>query len=232
MQKFTEYYYEIEMLTNIIHMLSYTFMATFPIANPIGMSTIFLSLTKGHSSEERRRMARRIAIYSFFIYWVTLLAGTWIMSFFSISIPIIKVSGGLVVVYAAWGMLNSKPKLSQQQRQEAMGMEEDITFFPLTMPITTGAGSIAMVMAIGAEILSKHHGFTVRVFSQLIGATIAIVCLSLVVFICYYSADRIFAKLGKIGTDVVTQLSAFLLLAVGVAVIWEGVASLVLSLLH
>jgi multiple antibiotic resistance protein len=218
------------MSANIIHMFSYTFMAIFPIANPIGMSTIFLSLTRYHSAQERRKMAKRIAIYSFFVYWITLLAGSWIMSFFHISIPIIKVSGGLVVFFTAWNMLNSKPKLAPKEQHESMNQEGDITFFPLTMPITTGAGSLAMAMAIGASIIGG--GIKFSIFTQLLGATFGLVGISLTVFFCYYFADRIFARLGKVGTDVVTQVSAFILLAVSVAVIWDGVRGLILTLPH
>jgi len=206
-------------------------MAIFPIANPIGMSTIFLSLTRYHSAAERRLMSKRIAIYSFFIYWITLLAGSWIMSFFSISIPIIKVAGGLVVYFAAWNMLNSKPKITPKEQQESISNEGDITFFPLTMPITTGAGSLAMAMAIGASIINRGF-FNPHAMVEFVGATIGIIGISLTVFCSYYFADRIFAKLGTIGTNVVTQLSAFILLAVSVEIIWEGIKALILTLPH
>ena len=219
------------MLNTVLDMFSYTFTATFPIANPIGMSTIFLSLTMAYTAAERREMAWRIALYSFCIYLVTLLAGSWIMSFFSISVPIVKISGGLIVSFVAWKMLNTKPKLSKEEQKASLTQDGDITFFPLTMPITAGAGSMAMVMAIGASIISTH-GTPLHDFSQFLGATLGIAALSLVVLVCYFFADRIFAKLGKVGVDVVTQVSSFILLAVGVEVIWEGIKTLIIALPH
>lgn len=216
---------------NFLHLLSYTFMAIFPIANPIGLSSIFLSLTKQYSREERQFMAKRIAIYSFSVYWVVLIAGTWIMSFFGLSIPIIKVAGGIMIFTSAFGMLNSKPKLTQQEQNEVLKNTGDITFFPLTMPITVGAGSMAVVMAIGASIIDRGK-FDLEAMEQLLGATAGLVLLSVSIFVCYYFAGRIFARLGKVGTDVVTQLSAFILLAISVEIIWEGVKTLILVSLH
>lgn len=218
---------------NTIHIflssLSYTFMAIFPVTNPIGMAPIFLALAKQYDQGKRHFMARRIAIYSFFIYWIVLIAGTWIISFFGLSIPIIKVAGGIIIFSAAFSMLQSKPKLTQQEQNEALHKSNDITFFPLTMPITVGAGSMAVAMAIGAGIIDQG-AFDLAVIEQLAGATLGIIFLSVSIFFCYYFADRIFAKLGKVGTDVVTQLSAFILLAISVEIFWEGVKALLLSL--
>jgi multiple antibiotic resistance protein len=203
-------------------------MATFPIVNPIGMSPIFLSFTKYYSPLRRRYMARKIAIYSFFIYIVTLIAGSWILSFFSLSIPIIKIAGGLIIYFSALGMLQRKPKLSDKEQQETLQNSNDVLFFPLTMPITAGAGSMAIVMAIGAGIVNNGV-FSVQAISELLGAALGILLLSFTVFICYYFADRIFAKLGTVGTDVVTQLAAFILLAVSIEVMWEGLKVLLLT---
>lgn len=220
-----------KIMYNFLHLLSYTFMAIFPITNPIGMSTIFLSLTKQYSQKKRQLMARRVAIYSFFMYWVVLIAGTWIISFFGLSIPVIKVAGGFVIFSSAFGMLKSQPKITQEEQHEALHKTGDITFFPLTMPITVGAGSMAVAMAVGAGIIDRGK-FDLVVMEQLLGATFGIVFLSISIFICYYFADRIFAKLGKVGTDVVTQLSAFILLAISVEIIWEGIRTLLLISLH
>jgi multiple antibiotic resistance protein len=216
------------MLYNIVHFLSFTFMAIFPITNPIGMSPIFLSFTRFFSPKERRHIAGRVAINSFFVYWVALIAGSGILSFFSLSIPIVKIAGGIVLFSSAMGMLGSKPKLSDAEQEEALHKEGNIIFFPLTMPVTTGAGSMAMATAIGARIISKDASIS-QITGQLLGATLGILALTGTIFLCYYFADRIFAKLGKVGTDVVTQLAAFILLAVSIEIIWEGISVLFLT---
>lgn len=206
-------------------------MAIFPITNPVGMSPIFLLFTKDFDSLKRRYIARKVAINSFFVYWIALLAGSSILSFFSISIPIVKIAGGIVLAFSAMGMLNSKPKMSSEEQQESLQKSGEIVFFPLTMPITTGAGSLAMAMAIGAGIIDKNASLSL-ISMQLLGATLGIFALSITIFLCYYFADRIFAKLGKVGTDVITQLSAFILLAVSIEIIWEGLSTLILNISH
>jgi multiple antibiotic resistance protein len=216
--------------SNFFHLLSYTFMAIFPVTNPIGMAPIFLSLTRQFSQEKRRAMAIRVAIYSFFVYWIILIAGSWVLGFFGLSIPIIKIAGGAILFAAAFNMLTSKPKITPEEQEETLKKTGDITFFPLTMPITTGAGSMAIAMAIGAEIVGKGQ-LSLATIGQLLGATAGIFLLSISILICYYFSNYIFTKLGKTGTDVVTQLSAFILLAVSVEVIWEGIFTLI-SALH
>lgn len=218
------------MLPTILHFLTYTFMAVFPITNPIGMSPIFISFTKHYSPFKRHFIAKRVAMYSFFLYVATLFTGSWVLSFFSLSIPIIKIAGGIIIYFSAMGMLNSKPKITEKEERETMTKTKagNIIFFPLTMPFTAGAGSLAAVMAIGAGIIDNGV-FNLHAISLLIGATLGILLLSICVFICYYFADRIFAKLGTVGTDVVTQLSAFILLAISIEMIWEGVKVLIIT---
>lgn len=214
-------------LYNISHLMIFTFMAMIPVINPIGLAPIFLSLTKQYSPQERQVLAKRVAIYAFFIYFVVLLAGTWIINFFGLSIPIIKIAGGLMLFSIAFNMFKSSPSVSEEEKTETLNKSGDIAFCPLTMPVTVGAGSMAVAMAVGAGIIDRGK-FDFVAISQLFGAVLGIVLLVLSLYICYYFSDRIFAKLGKVGTDVVTQLSAFILLAVSIQIVWEGVKTLLL----
>lgn len=172
-------------MNTLLHFFGFTFMAIFPITNPIGMAPIFLSLTKEHLPQDRRKMAKRVAINSFYVYLIALLLGSWILSFFSLSIPIIKIAGGIILFFAAFNMLNSKPKMSNQERRETLGEARDITFFPLTMPITTGAGSLAIAMAIGTDIISGNK-FNLLILAKISGASFGIAALALTIFVCYY----------------------------------------------
>ena len=216
------------MLTSLIHFFYYTFMIIFPITNPVGMSPIFLSLTKDYDAKQRRKIAKRVAVNSFFIYLGALLFGSWILSFFALSIPIVKVAGGIMIFFAAFNMLSGKPIISTQDENEASADVDshDISFFPLTMPITAGAGSLAMAITIGSDIIAVRS-FGLYTITSFCGAAIGIAVLSLTIFICYYFADRIFAKLGKLGTQVVSQLAAFILLAISINIIWQGIRQLI-----
>jgi multiple antibiotic resistance protein len=202
----------------------YTFVSLFSIINPIGMSAVFLTLTKQFSDEERHTAAYLIALYGTLLLLATFFIGPYILNFFGISLPSIQVAGGILVFYSAWGMLNIKPKPSSIDEKLEPTQGTDSIFFPLTMPITAGAGSIAVTIALAARYGTMNR-FDIQNISAVIAAIIVVF---VTVAFCYRYADSIFNKLGRTGTSVVSSLSAFILLAIGVTVIWEGILGLVI----
>lgn len=205
----------------------YAFVSLFSIVNPIGMSAVFLELTKHFTDEERHTAAYLIALYGTILLLATFFIGPYILKFFGISLPSIQVAGGILVFYSAWGMLNTKPKPRSADEKLESPKGTDNIFFPLTMPITAGAGSIAVTIALAARF-GKEHIFDIKNISAVIAA---IIFVFITVAICYRYADSIFNKLGKTGTSVVGSLSAFILLAIGVTVIWEGILGLVMPII-
>lgn len=201
----------------------YAFVSLFSIVNPIGMSAVFLELTKKFSDERRHTAAYLIALYGFILLLATFFIGPYILKFFGISLPSIQVAGGILVFYSAWGMLNKKPKISPEEEKVNTTTGTENLFFPLTMPITAGAGSIAVTIALASRFGTENpHAF------RTISASIAAITLVFItVAICYRYAGSLFNKLGTTGTSVIGSLSAFILLAIGVTVIWEGVLGLV-----
>jgi len=130
--------------------------ALFPIVNPIGGSPIFLLLTEEYSTDERRLLARRVAINSFILLIVSVVVGTHILSFFGISLPVVQVGGGLVVVSTGWAMLTrSDPGASGDRGQMHQAVSTDDVlkkaFYPLTLPLTVGPGSISIAITLGAN---------------------------------------------------------------------------------
>lgn len=212
------------------HVFVYAFVSLFAIVNPIGMSAVFLELTKKFSDDQRHAAAYLIAIYGTILLIATFFAGPYVLKFFGISLPSIQVAGGILVFYSAWGMLNTKPKSSAEEEKTSIpkGNWSDIIFFPLTMPITAGAGSIAVTIAMAARF-EKENMYTIATVSASMAAIILVFVL---VAICYRYADNIFNKLGKTGTSIVGSLSAFILLAIGVTVIWQGILGLIMPVLN
>lgn len=204
--------------------MAYTFMAVFPILNPIGMAPVFQAMTESFSPDTRHSLAKTVSIYCFVLMTLTLLVGGIILHFFGISIPVVRIAGGLVIFHSAWEMLNSQPKLSEDETNETMVRASDIAFFPLTMPITAGAGTIAVILSVGASCGHVPDLLTVMNYISAIGA---IFFLAVTVFISYRYADNIFNRLGKVGTNVFTKMSAFILLTIGVQIIWEGISKLI-----
>ncbi|MGV8125116.1 MAG: MarC family protein [Candidatus Xenobiia bacterium LiM19] len=197
-----------------------TFLSLFPIINPVGMAPVFMAMTSSFSAEVRHRMAVKVSFYSFMLLVGSLLGGSAILHFFGLSIGIIRIAGGLIVFHSAWDMLNAGPKLSTDETHESLEKAQEMAFFPLTMPITVGAGCIAISIAISSQLDNfLFHG----ALMSYLAAIAAMLALALCIFICYRYSDWLCSKLGKVGTNVVTKLSAFILLAVGVEIVWDGI---------
>jgi multiple antibiotic resistance protein len=207
------------------------FSAMFPIVNPIGGSPIFLLLTQEYSTDERKLLARRVAINSFILLIASVVVGTHILSFFGISLPVVQVGGGLIVVSSGWAMLTrSDPGATGDRGQvHQVARTEDIlnkAFYPLTLPLTVGPGSISIAITLGANE-PRHLGPNlISVLSAAVGA--ALIALS--VYVCYAYADRLAAVLGPSGMNVILRLSAFLLVCIGVQIVWNGVKALLKTL--
>jgi multiple antibiotic resistance protein len=205
--------------------------ALFPLVNPIGGSPVFLLLTQEYTTKERKLLARRVAINSFILLIVSFVVGTHILSFFGISLPVVQVGGGLIVVSTGWGMLTrSDPGAGGDRSQMHQKVDPDQlfqkAFYPLTLPLTVGPGSISIAITLGANE-PRHLGANVL---AILSATIASALIALSVYLCYGYADRLAAAVGPSGMNVILRLSAFLLMCIGVQILWNGVSALVRAL--
>lgn len=202
--------------------------ALFPIVNPIGGSPVFLVLTQGYSTNERRLLARRVAINSFILLIASVVVGTHILSFFGISLPVVQVGGGLVVVSTGWAMLTRTDPGASGDRGEMhqAASSEDIlnkAFYPLTLPLTVGPGSISVAITLGAN-QTRHIGPNLI---ALLTAVVAAFLIAVTVYLCYGYADKLAAAIGRSGMNVILRLSAFFLVCIGVQILWNGVKALV-----
>lgn len=200
----------------------------FPIVDPIGGSPIFLSLTRDYSPQTRRLLARRIAIDSFILLVVSFTIGSHVLSFFGISLPVVQVGGGLIVISAGWAMLNQK----DENKRSAMGRSVNSAdalkdaFYPLTLPLTVGPGSISVAITLGANEPHQLRASLVAILAAAIGS----VFIAVTIYLCYGFADRLGAMIGPTSMNVVLKLSAFLLVCIGVQIFWNGASQLLASL--
>lgn len=195
----------------------YAFIALFPMVNPIAMSSAFFSLTKYATDEQRKRLATLVTLYGTLLLLGTLLIGPFLLSLFGLQAADIRVAGGLVVFSIAWRMLNpprEEPKTNTSNGDDIMSL----AFFPLTMPLTAGAGSIAITIALATQAHQESN-----MIDHYVSIALAIIAIFILVFFCYRYATTIFRVLGKTGSTMVSSLSAFILLAIGVSVIWSGI---------
>ena len=214
----------LEAVKNTILILS----ALFPIVNPLGNTPIFLGLTRESSSAERAVLARRIAVNCFVLLIGSLLIGTHILSFFGISLPVVQVGGGLIVISTGWTMLNWKAEERGAAQHSAPGSDDILTkaFYPLTLPLTVGPGSISVAITLGAN--APHHpGMNLLpLFSDVAGSLL----IALSVYLSYAFAERLARILGPSAMGVIMRLSSFLLVCIGVQILWNGTSALLAGL--
>jgi multiple antibiotic resistance protein len=203
------------------------YAALFPIVNPIADAPLFLGLTQFCTDAQRNILARRVAVNSFFLLVGSLFVGSHVLEFFGISLPVVRVAGGLVVTAFGWKLLNAEPEAATADGASVKTLPDP--FYPLTMPLTVGPGSISVAITLGSQ-RPKTAG--VEQFALLAaGAIIGTVALALTVYLCYRFAQRLVRFLGPDGTQVVVRLSAFILLCIGIQILWSGVRELA-ALLH
>lgn len=201
--------------------------ALFPIVNPLGGSPIFLSLTEDYDGSERHALSRLIGMNSFLLLVGSYLIGTHILSFFGISLPVVQVGGGLVVISTGWAMLHDgggdeRREVHRNIQPQNYSRE---AFYPLTLPLTVGPGSISVAITLGAN---APHGYPANL-AAIAGALIGSAAIALSVYLCYGFSDRLARILGPTGMNVIMRLSSFLLVCIGVQIVWNGLRALFVS---
>jgi multiple antibiotic resistance protein len=205
--------------------------ALFPIVNPLGDAPIFLSLTHYYSQEERKLLSRRIALNSIVLIVVSYFIGTHILAFFGISLPVVQVGGGLVVAATGWALLRQKDEdTTKADVHRSVGAQDLFSkaFYPLTLPLTVGPGSISVAITLGANEPHRDH----LILFSVVGAVIGSVLIGASVYLCYAFADRLAKVLGETGMSVIMRLSSFLLVCIGVQIVWNGLSTLLKSVVH
>jgi multiple antibiotic resistance protein len=208
-----------ETLTILIRTAAVTVVALVPLINPAGTAPIFLSLTNGESDRTRARLAVRIARNAAVLLIAATLGGSSVLLFFGLSLAEIRIAGGLLVIATAWHLMHTDQRPDAEITALSRRAATDLThaaFYPLTFPVTIGPGSLAIAVTLGAGAAAR--------MASLLGAIAGIVGVSLTIYLCYRFAARAARLLGDAGTLVLFRLSAFILLAVGVKILADGLA--------
>jgi multiple antibiotic resistance protein len=204
--------------------------ALFPIVDPVGGSPIFLSLTRDYAAETRRVVSRHIAVDSFILLVASFAVGSHVLSFFGISLPVVQVGGGLIVISTGWSMLNQKDTDDRSTVRGTVTCTDALgqAFYPLTLPLTVGPGSISIAITLGAN---ETHGLGANLLA-LLAAAIGSGFVAVTIYLCYGFADRLANVMGQTGMNVILRLSSFLLVCIGVQILWNGASKLLTSLPH
>lgn len=200
----------------------------FPVINPIGSAFIVLSMVPNTTAAERAELAWRITTNSFAILLVSLLMGAYVLTFFGISIPVLRVAGGMIIAVAGWNLLQ-KPDDDDAANEKAQEVNPGAhnrslaakTFYPLTLPLMVGPGSISVAIALGTS--SPREGLSATHF---IGVAAALVVLCASIYICMRFADTLERWLGSGGTKIVMRLFALVTFCIGMQLLWVGLSDL------
>jgi multiple antibiotic resistance protein len=192
-----------------------TFLALFPIVNPFGAIPIFFSLTGDFAPAERNSTALKTAVYVIIILVVFLFFGRFVLILFGISLPVLRIAGGLIVANTAWSMVTGNSRMTAAESNEA-STKEDISLTPMAMPMLSGPGSIGVVMGLSADAGTVSY----------LGIVLGIVALGLVVYLFLRLGGPLVKRLGPGAAGAINRIFGFLLLAIAVQLVCDGIADL------
>lgn len=199
-----------------------------PIINPLSTAPVFVA-TVGSDRNLANRLARQIAINSWFVLVTCMLIGTYVLALFGISLPVVRLGGGLLLAATGWRMLHTgdDDDVHAAAAEEASTLSNDQvarrSFFPMTFPLTTGPGTIAASIALGTQIPTTAP---VLYLASAMVAVAGAVIVSVVLYFVFKNSAAVLARLGDIGTLVMMRLMAFILLCIGIQIMWNGWAEL------
>jgi multiple antibiotic resistance protein len=206
-------------MSNVIHLWAIflgTFMGLLPIINPLAAAPTFLAITEGDSDARRREQARKGCFYMICILVSALTGGTFIMNFFGISIPGLRIAGGILMAGIGMGMLTNQQKLGKpdEEEREAARKKTDISFSPLAMPMLSGPGSIAVTL--GFTSLATH-------WTDYLAIIAGIISIAALTYAMLRVSGKIVAIIGPVGVNAMTKIMGFLIMCIGVQFVVNGV---------
>jgi multiple antibiotic resistance protein len=213
------------MINTFFNTFLLVYAGLFPIVNPIGGAPIFLALTHHNEEAVRRGLARRVAINGFILLLCSLFVGSHVLVFFGITVPVLRIGGGLAVAAFGWRLLRDGSNAVDDPAEAHKSRSVD-AFYPLTMPLTIGPGAISVAIALGSE-RPEHATNLIELALPAAAASLGLAAIALTIFLCYRFADEMVSVLGESGINVLIRLSAFILLCIGIQIMWAGYSALI-----
>ena len=202
------------------------FTALFPVVNPIGTALVLFGMTRGVDDQTWKSMSRKIAFYSFLFLSFFFFFGSYILTLFGISIPVVQFSGGIVLALMGWQLLNQN-ETSQPASGEGLDNPrseiETKAFYPFTFPLTIGPGGMAVVLTFSAH-LNRESRLLVTLEQGAAIAGIFLMCL--VVAFCYRNLTYMTKRFSAAGALALSKILSFFVLCIGVEIAWAGFKAL------
>ena len=227
--------YGVDIVNSVLSAFLLTFAGLFPIVNPIEAAPFFLGLTAGMSSAERTVLARKAAVNGFALLLGSMVLGPWLLEFFGIELPVVRIAGGFVVTALGWKLLSQESWSDHGSSGVQPGVERKVgSFYPLTMPLTVGPGSMSVAITIGSRKPATESHLTDMSLQAMkgmalhgIGALAGVAAIAITIYIAYRFAEGFAKVLGATGLEVLVRLSAFILMCIGIEIVWNGYSALI-----
>lgn len=216
-----------------LHSLVYTFissfMALFPVINPIGSGFIVNGFLKGLDDDERKIIVKKIIINCLFIGIGTLIIGHLILLLFDLAIPIIQLGGGIIICITAIQLLLDSDASSTNETNKMINKInikdiEKKVFYPISFPITMGSGSISVIFTLMANKAVKEDLITTGIRYGIIVLVIVSMCIILYLFLS--QGQKLMKKLGESGNLVINKLVAFFTFCIGIQITVMGISKI------
>jgi multiple antibiotic resistance protein len=212
--------YSVARMYAIVRSILLVYAALLPIVNPLGMAPIFAGMLEDYDTSVRQTVAMRVAVNGFVLLMASLFVGSYVLDFFGVSLGAVQLGGGLIVMISGWRILNQQSNISERQvpkpSRDAILSQ---AFYPLTMPLTVGPGSIAVAITLGSNAKEESH---LQLIQSALVATVGIVLIGITIYLCYRYSDVLERLLGPNGTSIVVRLSAFILVCIGIQIMFNG----------
>jgi multiple antibiotic resistance protein len=198
--------------------------AVLPVVNPLGDAPLFLQMTEGLDQTERASLATRVALYSFGLLLGSMLLGSFVLRLFDLSLPVVQVGGGAVVCALGWKLLNDDEPVKPADMPTSRPAGDMIAkaLYPLTLPLTVDPGAISVAITVGVNHAHSIESTVVKLLAALLSS----VLIAMTILLTYRYAWRMSRRVGQRWMLVVVRLSAFIVLCIGVQIVWTGLRTL------
>ncbi|MFA5851250.1 MAG: MarC family protein [Spirochaetales bacterium] len=215
-------------MNSYIKILLSSLITLFPVINPLGTAFILNPFFENLSKNDQKKIAKKVAIYAFSLCFVTLLAGQYILELFGVSVPVVQLAGGILIGKMGWDLTKDDDKQPKAELASSNSFDhlKNKLFYPITFPMTTGAGTISVLLT-----LSAHNKGTTYVHSliNMSAILIAVIAMCVLIYIFYSSTTRITNRWGRTERNVVNKITAFLIFAYGLEIASNGMFNLIKS---
>jgi len=198
------------------------YAALLPIVNPFGMAPIFAAMLFPYEVAVRRAVAMKVALNGLVLLLASVFIGSYVLDFFGISIGAVQLGGGMVVMISGWRILNEQTSVSDRELDPPPNSAAILSkaFYPLTMPLTVGPGSIAVALTLGSNFHVTSH---LQRLESAVASTLGVTLIAVTIYLCYRFSDSLERFLGNTGTSILVRLTAFILVCIGIQIMFNGV---------